>query len=87
MDQVYRKITQVIETNINQITFYFVEEGPGRASEDIKKECNVKCFDFFLLFCHFDGRHGWKNHSQLKRTALKQKNKKHMHTGKELEVH
>jgi hypothetical protein len=23
-------------TNINQITFYFVEEGPGRGSEDIK---------------------------------------------------
>jgi len=35
---------------INQITFYFVEEGPGRGSEDIKKECNVKCFDFFFVF-------------------------------------
>jgi len=23
--------------NLNQITFYFVEEGPGRGSEDIKK--------------------------------------------------
>jgi len=34
---------------INQITFYFVEEGPGRASEDIKKECNVNCFDFFFF--------------------------------------
>jgi hypothetical protein len=44
-------------------------------------------FWFFLLFCLFDGRHGWKNHSQLKRTALKYKKKKHMHTGKELEVH
>ena len=31
---------------INQITFYFSEEGPGRGSEDIKKECNVNCFDF-----------------------------------------
>ena len=40
------KITQIIEKNINQITFYFVEEGPGRGSEDIKKECNVNCFDF-----------------------------------------
>jgi len=29
-----------------QITFYFAEEGPGRGSEDIKKECNVNCFDF-----------------------------------------
>jgi len=34
-------------TKNNQITFYFVEEGPGRGSEDIKKECNVNCFDFF----------------------------------------
>jgi hypothetical protein len=53
---------------INQIIFYFVEEGPGRGSEDITKECNVNCFDFFFLF---DGSHGWKNYNQLKRTALK----------------
>jgi hypothetical protein len=33
----------------NQITFYFVEEVPGCGSEDIKKECNVNCFDFFLF--------------------------------------
>jgi len=37
-----------LKKNINQITFYFVEEGPGRGSEDIKKECNVSCFDFFF---------------------------------------
>jgi hypothetical protein len=49
---------------MNQITFYFVEEGPGRGSDDIKKECNANCFDFF--FCLFDGSHGWKNHNQLK---------------------
>jgi hypothetical protein len=36
-----------LKKNINQITFYFAEEGPGRGSEDIKKECNVNCFDFF----------------------------------------
>jgi len=37
---------------INQITFYFAEEGLGRGSEDIKKECNVNCFNFlfFSLF-------------------------------------
>jgi len=28
-------MTQIIEKNINQITFYFVEEGPGHASEDM----------------------------------------------------
>jgi len=38
--------------NINQITFYFAEEGPGRGSEDSKEECNVNCFDFFF-FCAF----------------------------------
>jgi len=32
--------------NINQFTFYFAEEGPGRGSEDIKTECDVNCFDF-----------------------------------------
>jgi len=35
--------------NINQITFYFVEEDPGRGSEDIKKEYKVKCFDSFFF--------------------------------------
>jgi len=55
---------------INEITFYFVEEGPGRGSEDIERECNVDCFDFFF-FCHFDEHRGWKNHNQLNRTALK----------------
>jgi len=34
---------------INEITFYFVEEGPDFGSEDIKKECNVNCFDFFFF--------------------------------------
>jgi hypothetical protein len=42
-----KKINQI--ENINQITFYFVEEGPGRVSEDIKTECNVNCFDFFFF--------------------------------------
>jgi len=31
------------------ITFYFAEEGPGRGSEDIKKECNVNCLDIFFF--------------------------------------
>jgi len=43
------KITQIIEKNINQITFYFAEEGPGHGSEDTQKECNVNCFDFFFF--------------------------------------
>jgi hypothetical protein len=34
---------------INQITFYFREEGPGRASEITVKECNVNCSDFFFF--------------------------------------
>ena len=42
-------MTQIIEKNINQIAFHFVEEGPGRGSEDTKKECNVNCFDFFFF--------------------------------------
>jgi len=44
-----QKITQIIEKKIKQITFYFVEEGPDRGSEDLKKECNVNCFDFFFF--------------------------------------
>jgi hypothetical protein len=33
-----------LKKKINQITFYFVEEGTGRGSEDTKKECKVNCF-------------------------------------------
>jgi hypothetical protein len=39
--------------NIIQITFYFAEEGPGRGLEDIKKGCNVSCFDFFFFSVFF----------------------------------
>ena len=67
----YTEKTQIIEKNINQITFYFVEEGPGCGSEDIQKECKVNFFFKFFLSCLLDGHHGWKNHNQLKRTALK----------------
>jgi len=38
-----------LKKNINEITFYFDEEGPSRGSEDIRKECNVNCFDFFFF--------------------------------------
>jgi len=38
-----------LKKNINQITFYFVEEGPGCSSEDVKKECKVNCFDYFFF--------------------------------------
>jgi hypothetical protein len=30
-------------------SLYSAEEGPGCGSEDIKKECNVNCFDFFFF--------------------------------------
>jgi hypothetical protein len=38
-----------LKKNIIQITSRFAEKGPGRGSEDIKKECNVNYFDFFLF--------------------------------------
>jgi len=42
-----------LKKNINQITFNFAEEGPGRGSEVIKKECDVNCFDFFFFSVFF----------------------------------
>jgi len=47
------------------------EEGPGRGSEDIKKERNVNCFNFFFFSVFLMDVTAWKNHNQLKRTALK----------------
>jgi len=38
---------------INQISFYFAEEGPGRGSEGFKTERDVDCFDFFLISFFF----------------------------------
>jgi len=44
-----QKIAQIIGKKFNQITFYFVEEGPVCGSEDIKTECNVTCFGFLCF--------------------------------------
>jgi hypothetical protein len=49
MNWVYRKLQRYLKKIINQITFYFAEEGPGCGSEDSKKECNVNCLDFFFF--------------------------------------
>jgi hypothetical protein len=43
-----------------KLLFYFVEEGPGRGSEDNKKECNVNCFDFFFFSVFLTGVMGGK---------------------------
>jgi hypothetical protein len=45
MNMAYRKLYTKLKKTIIQITFYFVEEGPGRGSENTRKECNVNCFD------------------------------------------
>jgi len=38
-----------------KLLFIFAEVGPGRGAEDIKKECNVNCFDFsFFSFFLMD---------------------------------
>jgi len=34
---------------IKQTPFNFLTEGQGRGPEDIKKECNVNCFDLFFF--------------------------------------
>jgi hypothetical protein len=52
---------------INQITFYCVEEGPGRGSEDIKKERNANCYDFFFFSVFFMDVMGGKITINLKK--------------------
>jgi hypothetical protein len=42
--------------NVNQITLYFAEEGPGRGSKDINKEFNVSCFDFSSFLAGFHNK-------------------------------
>jgi hypothetical protein len=52
----------------------------------LNKIKNVILTFFFPVFL-MDVMGEKKNNNRLKRTALKQKKKKHMHTGKELEAH
>jgi len=63
-------MTQIIEKDINQITFYFVEEGQGRGLGDIKKEFNINCFNFFFFSVFLMDVMSGKI-SQIKRTAPK----------------
>jgi len=48
MNWVYRKLHRQLKKYIS-ITFYFVKNGPGHVSEDVKEECNVNCFHFSLF--------------------------------------
>jgi len=57
--------------NINQVTFYFAEEGPDRGSEDIKKECNVNCFEFFFFSVFLMDVVGGKITIDLKKNCTK----------------
>jgi hypothetical protein len=56
---------------INHITFYFIEEGPGRGSEDIKKEFSVNCFDCFFFSVFLMDVMVGKITINFKRNALK----------------
>jgi len=62
------------------------EQGLGLVQKTSRKNVTSTVW-IFSFFCLFDGRHGWKNHSRLNWTALKQKKKKHAHSGKEREAH
>jgi len=71
---------------INQIIFYFVEEGSGRGSEYIKKECNVNCFDFFFFSAFFMGAMDRKSQLTQKNCTKIEKEGTYAHR-KELEAH
>jgi hypothetical protein len=47
MNWVYTKLHRKLKKISTKSLFYFVEAGPGRGLEDIKKEFNVNCFDFW----------------------------------------
>jgi len=45
---------------------YYLEEGPSRSSEDIMKERNVNCFDFFFFSVFLMDAMGGKITNNLK---------------------
>jgi len=52
--------------------FILLKKAPGCGSEDIKKECNVNCFDLFFFSVFLTDVMGGKiTINLIKRTALK----------------
>jgi len=83
-----QKITQIIEKSIKSL-YILLKKAQAVVQKTPRQNVTstVLVFSSLLSFFFFDGRHVWKNNNQLKRTALKYKNKKHMHIGKALEAH
>jgi len=77
------KITQIIEKISIKSLFILWKRTQAVVQKTSRKNVTSTVL---IFFCLFDGRSGWKYHNQLKTTALKQKKKKHMHTGKVLEA-
>jgi hypothetical protein len=73
-------------TNIGNISIKSLLILLKKAQIVVQKTSRKNVTSTVLIF-YFEGRPGWKNHNKFKITALKQKKKKHMHTGKELEAH
>jgi len=71
----------------SQIAFRFVEEGPGRGSEDIKKKRPVDYFDFFFFSVFVTNVMGGKTKINSKELHQNRKRRNTLHTGKELEAH
>jgi hypothetical protein len=63
----------------SKITFNFVEEGPGHGSEDITKECNVNCFDFFSFSVSLMDVMGGKITLNLKELHSNRTEETHVH--------
>jgi hypothetical protein len=60
---------KIFGKKINRITFILLKKAQAQAQTSRKNATSTVLI--FLLFCLFNGLHEWKNHNQLKRTALK----------------
>ena len=51
--------------------FILLKKAQAVVQKTSRKNVTSTVLIFYFFPCLFDGRHGWKNHSHLKRTALK----------------
>ena len=70
MNYCLQKITQIIKKISIKSLFTLLKKDQAVVQKTSRKNVTSTLL-IISSFLSFDGRHGWKNHSQLKRTALK----------------
>jgi hypothetical protein len=64
-------MAQIIKKNISLKSLFILLKKAQAVLQKTSRKNVTSIALIFSAFLSFDGRHGWKNHNKLKRTALK----------------